>query len=128
MTDILLPECIQLTLDELVCYYHQVRPKFKYKQILSITTSHHRVPITYSTFKSICKREGLNRKKNVTDRELRNIIRNELNTSLSLVGYRQMTECITLKYNVWDSKEDVRKAIKEIDPEGVDRQRRKVIP
>ena len=38
-----------------------------------------------------------------------------------------MTECITLKYNIWVSKEDVRKAIKEIDPEGVDRQRRKVI-
>ena len=38
-----------------------------------------------------------------------------------------MAECITLKYNIWVSKEDVRKAIKEIDPEGVDRQRRKVI-
>ena len=67
----LLPECIQLTLDELGCYYHQVRPKFKYKEILSIIASHHRVRITYSTFRSICKREGLNRKKIVTDRELK---------------------------------------------------------
>ena len=32
-----------------------------------------------------------------------------------------------MKYNVWVSKEDVRKAIKEIDPEGVDRQRSKVV-
>ena len=38
-----------------------------------------------------------------------------------------MAECITLKYNIWLSKEDVRKAIKEIYPEGVDRRRRKVI-
>ena len=38
-----------------------------------------------------------------------------------------MTECITLNYNVWVSREDVRKARKEIDPEGVDRRRRKVI-
>ena len=38
-----------------------------------------------------------------------------------------MTECITLKYKVWVSKEDVRKAIKEIDHKGVDTRRRKVI-
>ena len=38
-----------------------------------------------------------------------------------------MTEYITLKYNIWISKEDVRKAIKDIDPEGVDKRRKKVI-
>lgn len=38
-----------------------------------------------------------------------------------------MTRCITSKYNIQVSKEVVRKAIKEIDLEGVDRQRRKVI-
>ena len=38
-----------------------------------------------------------------------------------------MTECITLKYNIWVSKEDVMKAIKKIDSEGVDKRRRKVI-
>ena len=74
MTDMLLPECIQLILDELVCYYHQVRPKFKYKEILSIIASHHRVPITYSTFKSIYERERLNRKKDVTNRELKMLL------------------------------------------------------
>ena len=63
MTDILLLECIQLTLDESLYYYHQVTPKLKYKEILSIIASHHRVSITYSTFKSMCKRDGLNRKK-----------------------------------------------------------------
>ena len=83
--------------------------------------------MTYSTFKSICKRGGLIRKNNVTNRELKNIIRNELNTSLSLVGYSQMTEYITLKYNIWVSKENLRKAMKEIYPEEVDKRRRKVI-
>ena len=38
-----------------------------------------------------------------------------------------MTEYLTLKYNIWVSKEDVRKAIKDIDPEGVDKRRKKVI-
>ena len=46
---------------------------------------------------------------------------------MPLVGYRQITECITLKYNIWVSKEDLKKAIKETDPKGVDRRRRKVI-
>ena len=55
MADILLPESIQLTLDELVCYYHQFGAKFKCKYICSIIASHHRVPITCSTFKSIFK-------------------------------------------------------------------------
>ena len=100
MANILLPACIQLTLDELVCYYHHVRPRFKHKEILSIIVSHHRVRIAYSTIKPIWKREVLNREKNATDRELKNIFRNELNTSLSLAGYRQMTEWITLKYNI----------------------------
>ena len=55
MADILLPESIQLTLDELVCYYHQFGAKFKCKYICSIIASHHRVTITCSTFKSIFK-------------------------------------------------------------------------
>ena len=46
---------------------------------------------------------------------------------MSLVGYRQMAEFITLKCNICVSKEDVRKAIKEIDLERNDRQRRKAI-
>ena len=44
------------------------------------------------------------------ERDLRNLIRNKLNTILPLVGYRQMTECINLKYSICVSKEDARTA------------------
>ena len=60
-----------------------------------------------------------NRKRNVSDNELREIVSNELSTSLIKVGYRQMTETITVKYNINVSKNDVRKVLKELNPRDV---------
>ena len=60
-----------------------------------------------------------NRKRNVSDNELREIVSNELSTSLIKVGYRQMTETITVKYNINVSKNDVRKVLKELNPSDV---------
>ena len=42
---------------------------------------------------------------------------NELGTSSSLLGYRQMTVILAVRYGVSISKEDVRKNLKNIDPE-----------
>ena len=56
-----------------------------------------------------------NRKRNVSDNELREIVSNELSTSIIKVGYRQMTETITVKYNINVSKNDVRKVLKELN-------------
>ena len=77
--------------------------------------------------KRILREEGLSRRRNVSDFDLRDAIRNELSTCLSLVGYRQMTESLSVKYGINISKEDVRKALKEVDPIGVDRRRSRVI-
>ena len=55
------------------------------------------------------------------------MVENELNTSLTCVGYRQVTEHLTLKYGANISKEEVRKALKEVDPSGVEERRRKAI-
>ena len=52
---------------------------------------------------------------------------NELGTSSSLLGYRQMTEILVVRYGVSISKEDVRKTLKNIDPEGVPIRWNKVI-
>ena len=93
LTCILLPEHIQMILYELVCNYHQIRPKFGHKKICSIIASHYRVAITYSFFQVNFQKRRDKLEKHVTGRELRNIMRNKLNT-LSLVGYRKMTKCI----------------------------------
>ena len=52
---------------------------------------------------------------------------NELGTSSSLLGYRQMTVILAVRYGVSISKEDVRKNLKNIDPEGVSIRRNKLI-
>ena len=42
---------------------------------------------------------------------------NELGTSSSLLGYRQMTEILAVRYDVVNSKEDIRKTLGKIDLE-----------
>ena len=59
--------------------------------------------------------------------DLQELIRNEHCISSSLVGYRQMTEIINWKYNLTISKEAVRLALLEVDPQGVEGRRRKTI-
>ena len=77
--------------------------------------------------KQICKLEGLTRRRNVTEDQLYDITVNELGTSLHTIGYRQMTENICIKYNINVSKEDVRKAVKIVNPEGVEERKQKSI-
>ena len=43
------------------------------------------------------------------------------------VGYRQMPETITVKYNINSSKKDVRKVLKELNPIDVQDRWRKLI-
>ena len=98
-------------------------PKFKYKKICSIITSHHGRSLTMSRIKSICKANRLNRTKNVSNDELCKKIENELNTSLSCVSYRQMTENLCLKYGVNVAKEDFCKALISVDPDKVNKRK-----
>ena len=122
----LAPSC-NLTLKELVRHYHSIRPKIKYKEILSIIATLHGRRVTMDMLKKICKQEQLNRQKNVSDNELREVVALELETSLSNVGYRQMTESITTKYRINVSKENVRRALKSVDPQGVQARKRNCI-
>ena len=52
---------------------------------------------------------------------------NELGNSLHTVGYREMTENVCIKYNINVSKEDLRKAVKVVNPVGVEERKRNII-
>ena len=54
-------------------------------------------------------------------------VSNELNMLLIKVGYRQVTETITVKYNINVSKDDVLKVLKELNPSDVQDRWRKLI-
>ena len=57
---------------------------------------------------------------------VKDIITNELSTSHSCLGYRQLSEFINIKYNLTASKEQVRKCLKVVDSEDVKESWRKV--
>ena len=66
-------------------------------------------------------------RRNVSGDRLCKIIKNELNTSPSCVGYRQRTENLCLKYGVNVAKEYFSKALKSVDPDGVNKRKSKTI-
>ena len=63
--------------------------------------------MTERRLKYLCQKYLINSQK-VNDSEMENIVANELGTSNILVGYRQMTEIVRLKYGVRVAKERVR--------------------
>ena len=79
--------------------------------------------MTLRQLKAKVNKLNLTRKRNVSEEDLVAIISNELRTSLANVGYRQMTEFISLKYGINIAKEDVRKALLILDPEVVERRK-----
>ena len=79
--------------------------------------------MTLLQLKAKVNKLNLTRKRNVSEEDPMAIISNELGTSLANVGYRQMTEFISLKYGINIAKEDVRKALLILDPEVVERRK-----
>ena len=114
-------------LKELVKYYFNIKPVLKYKEIVSIINRQHNKSLTFRTFKRICATEKLTQRNFVSTQDLQELVRNELCTSSSLVGYRQMTEIINWEYDLNVCKENVRLALLEVDPQGVEDRRRKTI-
>ena len=56
------------------------------KYYLNSNTEYQKLRRINSILKTICKRKELNKRKNLTDIEQRNIIRNKLETTMYLVG------------------------------------------
>ena len=103
MVDRFLPSDINISLKDLVRHYYSIKPKLKYKEICSVISTHS------------------NRR--LTGDQLHDVTVNGLDSSLQTVGYRQITEIACIKYNINVSKEDVRKAVKIVNPEGVQERR-----
>lgn len=125
--DGILPKEIPWNTERLIIYYHKLKPKLKYKHICMVINQYHRKPLTMRGLKEIIRKNGLSRRKNITNDEATEAITLELQTSMSSVGYRQMTEFVSVKYEINISKEDVRLILKELDPDGVEERRNRVI-
>ena len=107
-------------------YYHQIRPVLKYSEICHIICTIHNRSISVRQLKHFCQKLKLTRRCHVQDDLVKDIITNKLSTSRSFLGYRQLSEFINIKYNLTVSKEQVRKCLKVVDPEGVNERWRKV--
>ena len=56
MTDAVLPPNHDLSLEELVQYYHKIKPKFKYNDICRLITMHHGMNLSGKKLKEICRK------------------------------------------------------------------------
>ena len=126
--DNILPNTSDHAEADLIRYYYSRSPRLKYEEISFIITEHHKIPLTIDRLKKAVSKLGLKRRKSpVDDGILDDIVSNEVSTSLSLIGYRQMKHVISRKYNIDISYERVRQSLLRIDPEGVDLRSRNVI-
>ena len=113
------------TLD-LVKYYSNLKT-LSNTEICNVINLHHQRNLTPRQLKYIREKNQLQRYDNISMHDLRSIIVNELQTSNSKVGYRQMTEFINVRYNILVAKEKVRRLLRILDPEGVQERSRNVI-
>lgn len=97
------------------------------KEICQIFRNYHGMHLTVRRVKYLKSKYGSKKFRVITDEDLDEMIKNELKTSASLIGYRQMKAKILLRYNLNVSKERVRCSLKRVDPEGVKERLRKVI-
>ena len=81
MAELILDANIHLNLEELISYYHQVKPKLEYKDICRIINQQHGIPLSLRRLKEMCRKKKIDRKRNISDNELREILSNELSTS-----------------------------------------------
>ena len=124
-TSYILPAFLCKDVNDLIRYYHGTQ--FSYREICSLINTHHGLPLTTRQLQYICKKENLSRRTSITDGDVEKIILNELTTSRSCIGYRQMTEMVNLKYGLNISRERTRIILKRVDPLAVMERSRKVI-
>ena len=54
-----------VSLDDMVLCYFNIRPKLKYKHICNLINERHGVPLTMRRLLQICKKLGLSRQRNI---------------------------------------------------------------
>ncbi|XP_054641995.1 uncharacterized protein LOC129187166 [Dunckerocampus dactyliophorus] len=103
--------------DRFIEFYFELG--LKYKDIKTVLSSKHRFEVSQRHLKRICSERGLSRRKAYSDvAVLVDFIKYQLQYSGQLHGYRWMyAKCRESGLRV--RKEDVRMALKELDPRGV---------
>ena len=66
-----------ISLDDMVLCYFNIRPKMKYKHICNLINERHGVPLTMRRLLQICKKIG-SRQRNIDDGTLYSVLSNEL--------------------------------------------------
>ena len=79
-----------LKLKDLIVYYHQIRPVLKYSEICYIICTIHNCSISVRQFKHFSQKLKLTRRCHVQDDLVKDIITNQLWTSCSCLGYKQL--------------------------------------
>ena len=67
-----------VSLDDMVLCYFNIRPKLKYKHICNLINERHGVPLTMRRLLRTCKKIGLSRQRNIYDGTLYSILSNKL--------------------------------------------------
>jgi len=99
-----------------------------YEEILEFLRVYHDCIISLSTLKRFIRKQGMTKRPlervRCTMRELEEAVNEELCGSCANVGYRRMHRTLTNK-GIVCRREDVRKVVKRLDPQGVNDRRRK---
>ena len=66
MAELILDVNIHLNLDELISFYHQVKPKLNYKDICRIMNQQHGIPLSLRTLKEMCRKRSSEKETSVT--------------------------------------------------------------
>lgn len=116
-----------LTTEDLPKYYFYLKPKLSYKEIVKILNQHHGFNWSVRHFQKYCHEKGWSRICFLSQMDVNEMVANELKRSTSNVGYRQMRDYVSLRYNVDIPKEKVRIALLHTDPEGVALRSRRIL-
>ena len=101
---------------------------FTYLEIVELLKCRHKYSISLSTLKRRLRHLGIKRRalQNVRSplRDIEIAVRNEFSSSGSDIGYRRIHRSLVSQGYIC-RQADIRRMIKDIDPEGVDRSRRR---
>ena len=67
-----------VSLDDMVLCYFNIRPKLKYKHICNLINERHGAPLAMRRLLQICKTPGLSQQRNIDDGTLYSVLSNEL--------------------------------------------------
>ena len=100
---------------------------FEHEAIIGFLSKYHDVEMSIATLKLRLKAYGLKRRNamNVSDRDLQNMVRNELDGPSCVAGYRCLWHTLRLKYGLVVPRTKVQYLLKELDPQGAEERRRR---